>query len=183
MDNQQAKIEDIAWMAGFIDGDGSLCMTRTNAGKFKADGAPVGGFVPRLTICNTDWSTLDELKAIADSLSLPYHVYEDMTYYKKPHKSTHNPRWHWSVQGMKRMSRWLPVLIPYLKTKRRQAELLLEYSVSRAAKMKNSPLSERELEILDVFRNPHSLQRLNAAKGGGQNSSPTEWYSPPPLET
>ncbi len=182
MDNQQTKIEDteLAWLGGFIDGEGSLCMMRTNCGKFKTNGDMVGGFAPRLTIANTDFKTLGYICEIVDKVGLPYHIDDNTD--RPSRKEFNKPSWHFSVQGLKRMTRWLAVIFPYLRTKRPQAELLLEYSLSRMAKARNSPLDAREKQILDIFRNPQSSQRLNALKGS-RNTRGTQWYSPTPGES
>ena len=182
MDNQQAKIDEtrIAWLAGFIDADGSICMMKTNPNRFKANGKPVGGFVPRLTICNTNWDTLRVIKEIADAFSLPYHICDNTN--RLLSKPMHRHSWHFSVQGMKRMIRWLSILLPYMQTKREQTKLALEYSLSRSSKAKNTPLSNRETEILDRFRSHQMPQRLNALSGV-RNEANTEWYSPSYKET
>lgn len=182
MENQQAKIEEIelAWLGGFFDGEGSLCMMRTNLGKFKVNGEPVGGFVPRMTICNTNFAILPTICGIAEQLGLPYHIYDNMD--SKTRKSHNLPSWHFSVQGLKRMTRWLMIIFPYLKVKRPQAELLLEYSISRSKMRKNTPLTKRQKEIIDIFRNPQSPQRLNALKGSRKHYY-SEWYSPSYGET
>jgi len=181
MDNQQAKIEekDLAWFGGFLDGEGSFFMVRSNRGKFKANGEPVGGFSPSISVANTDFSILPIVIEIARKLELPYWVYDNTNNTRR--KKKNKPSWTFKAQGLKRTQRWLKVMIPYLKAKRKQAELIYEYGLSRAEMPRNAPLTERQKEILDIFRNPHSPQRLNALKGT-RTVYRTEWYSPTPSE-
>ena len=177
MDNQQAKIEEkeLAWLGGFLDGEGSFCMIRGNRSRRKADGSPVGGFVPRVTVCNTDYSIRQIIVDIADTCGLPYYLYDNS---KSPTRLSKNkPSWHFAAQGMKRLIPWLTLLIPYLKAKRPQAELLLEYALSRHEMSRKAPLTPRQREIVDIFRDPLSPQRLNAFKGSRKQFD-SEWYSP-----
>ena len=145
MDNQQPKASDIekAWLAGFIDGEGSLMM-----GKRK-DLTP-HGFVrkkevlPKLALSNTNIETLDYLVSLLNRLGLPYNIV--WREWKNP---KYKKAWDLRVTGLSRMRKWLLIIKPYLITKSRQAELLWEWIESRRqTDNQKKPYTAREWQIL-----------------------------------
>lgn len=98
----------LAYLAGFIDGEGCFGLYQNGS---------------RLTVANADRETLEwfvnttGLGVIAGKL-------------QKSDK--HRPCYLWTVQadGLRQL---IPVLLPYLRTKKRDAEILLEYLQSVTA--------------------------------------------------
>ena len=99
---------DLAWAAGFIDGEGSIGLYR---GKH-----PTSEFyVLRLSVTNTDIRALERLKKMfGGSIN------------KSNHKSrpTRRPCWAWYCQCAKGAAA-LEMLLPYLLVKKERAEIAL----------------------------------------------------------
>lgn len=147
MDNQQGKTEiDLAWFAGFMDGEGCFHMRNVAGSRIRDLGKVY--FRPTIRVCNTHQDTLQTVCTILDTHGLPYHV-SHRTYSSA---SKYLPAWDVEVSGIKRCAKWLPLLIPYLHTKREQAEQMLEYCLSRLSKAPSAPYNEREIELLHIFR-------------------------------
>lgn len=105
--------EDWAWLAGLVDGEGALCLLKNKAG---SPTHPNPTYKPSLQIGMTDTKAI--VKA-ADMLDAPiYH-------YGKTHKGEKD-EFKVSVQG-RRLGTVLLRLLPWLRTKRQQAELLLSF--------------------------------------------------------
>ena len=114
-----ASSTDLAYLAGFIDGEGSIGTTRTGARR---------QVVGRLTITNTDLAMLKMLQAkYGGSIT------------RQPRSA--NPEWKpycaitWTNRGALRV---LEAVLPYLIIKRRQAELCI-----RLIRMRDAPRSRR----------------------------------------
>ena len=155
MDNQQGNDLDLAWLAGFIDGEGSI-MFRVMRGR-RLKGMGLTYYYPAIRLCNTDQPTLKVVTDILDRYNLPYHV---------SHRSGElKPGWHaaWDVEvkGLKRCEHWLQVITPYLRTKQDKAYLMQEFINSRKLYEIGEGYSKREQEILDQLRikpvRPHRL--------------------------
>lgn len=103
-------IKNIAWIGGFMDGEGSFMLTehrqRNNL-----------GYDPRISCPNTNPLNIEAL-----------YKYTQMGYICD--RTVNNPRAKsaqvWSLR-VKEQKIFLPLIIPHLVCKRKQAELLLEY--------------------------------------------------------
>jgi hypothetical protein len=154
--NQQGNFgeTDLAWLAGFIDGEGSF--------GFQASKGPSGGgrpfkrpyWQPRITLGNTDYPTLGYVIEICRAFNLPHFVWDRRNRGINLNGHQKADFWHVRAEGMKRCIRWLKVLLPYLRTKRDQAKVMHEFCEFRLAMPGHEkPYTARELEILDMFRN------------------------------
>jgi len=148
MDNQQRKTEiDLAWLGGFLDGEGCLHLRKQVGARLRAMGKVY--YRPTLRICNTHEPTLQVVRRIFEANGFPCHVsHRDYDNINPSYKRA----WDVEVSGIKRMARILPVLIPYLHTKREQAETMLEFCESRLSKAPSAPLTEHETALLRTFR-------------------------------
>jgi hypothetical protein len=118
------SLEDIAYTAGFFDGEGSIGIVKSR--RRKNNGEEYFYLFPRLTIANTD---KDVLCWITKTLKTGGYIAV-----KTPIKVTQkNPRWkkcyRLTITNMDNIESLLKVLIPYLKTnqKAKQAQLLLKF--------------------------------------------------------
>lgn len=122
-----------AYAAGFFDGEGSVGIYRYGSGRTR----------PKVSISNTDLAVLEEFKArYGGSIS----------------KSAKVERWHvqcygWSMNGRHQITAMLKDLLPYLRTKRKQADLMLEYF--------SKPSHQRRMDI---------VRELKEAKREGSES-------------
>ena len=161
MDNQQAKIQDLAWLAGLLDGEGSYYLLQgyqwvNHQRKLPKNGA---GFYPCMKVTMCDEKTIKRVRKILDTLVVGHYGIDH-----RPAKGNRKENWGTKVTGMKRCLKLFEAIEPYAVTKQPQIQTLKEYSLSRLNHSHRDPLTGREAEIIDIFRNPDSPQRLNACR-------------------
>src|SRR5262252_6776146 len=96
---------DLAYTAGFLDGEGHVGMTKWGT-----------SWLPVLIITNTDRRVIDWL----------VERYGGKVYIHDRRNSVHKPRFNWRLVG-KHATTLLEQVLPYLILKRQQAELCLRY--------------------------------------------------------
>lgn len=111
MDNQQATL---GWLAGIIDGEGSIGIYRKTRGKSSIFSACV-------RISNTSPEMIQRIVEIFDDLSIGTHVGEH-----RGVKST-KPYWQVSVWRMTEIKKLIELLLPYLVAKLAHARLVLRF--------------------------------------------------------
>lgn len=101
---------DLAYIAGFTDGEGTIALWMRREGR---------SLVPIVQVVNADIETLTWVKYTFDGYgSISKHVYEIEGW-----KNT----WTYSIRAIKEVTEVLELLIPYLRSKSKHAELLLIY--------------------------------------------------------
>jgi len=157
--NQQRNLgdTDLAWLAGFIDGEGSfgfqqIASPRTRPGeRDRSHKRPY--FNPRISVGNTDMPTLEYVQDIASAFHLAHHVYLRRNRGLRLNGVEKPPFWQVRAEGIRRCRGWLVHLLPFLYTKRDQAQVMLEFCDSRLDMDGHAkPYTPRELEILSIFR-------------------------------
>ncbi|HEY9597061.1 MAG TPA: hypothetical protein V6D33_05275 [Cyanophyceae cyanobacterium] len=129
---QKSNDLELAWLAGFIDGDGHISIV-LNGKKF----------APRISISNTDYPTL---KIILDIINKNnFHKFEPTN--KEPRKPNHNNSWKIATQGFEQCSVWVTLLTPYLKTKLEKANYMAEFIKLRQRSENKAPYTIEELNI------------------------------------
>lgn len=128
------------WLAGFFDGEGSVLLGRYIR---KRDGFP--RIKTEVLVANTSKIVMKE---IAETLDMP--LYEE----KRPDR-----KYLYTVRICKHenVSLLLEKLIPHLKVKRVQAELLYAYCVSRLEKSRRSDYTPEELQIFKKIRELNNI--------------------------
>lgn len=106
------KAEDLAYIAGFFDGEG--CATILHGG-----GANRNCIQKRVSICNTNRDILLQIQRILGFGSL-YEKKRD----NKKHKTLYD-----LVFLQDQIPVFLALILPYVRLKKRQVEILLEYSM------------------------------------------------------
>ncbi|GAC1663353.1 MAG: hypothetical protein NVS9B15_26420 [Acidobacteriaceae bacterium] len=143
MDNQQGKNPELqaAWLAGFMDGEGSFCLRKNNGGwKYPQ---------PLVTVTNTHKPTIDHTIEVLNFLGLAHHI----QYREKASSLSKLPSWQISVTGPKRCKRWCETLLPYLVTKQVKADALLEWCIERLDQpLRGSGMSLRQQSLFEVIR-------------------------------
>lgn len=138
-DNQQQTVTDgeIGWLAGIIDGEGSITMLINR----RADRTQVLRITPRITITNTDQAIIDKVISILTNLGIAKYV--QIT---KPNnvglvKTSSKDITYISVDGFRRLTRFIPVIQPYLVgDKKKRSEVMFEFINRRVSMAKNLKL-------------------------------------------
>lgn len=161
MDNQQAisKEIDLSWLAAAIEGEGSISF---HIGAHKKRGGSPFEVTPIVCVYNTDWQFIDACYRIGCCVVGSYISY-------RIRNPRHKPSWTLTWQGVKRCSKLLEVVLPFMKSaKKRQAELLLSYVKSRLTKGQgkgyNRVSSEEFAMLIEIRRlnnkNDSSFEKL-----------------------
>jgi hypothetical protein len=137
----------LGWIAGIIDGEGSITVTSNPASKRQLNS--FGQLQPKLTMWNTDQRLVSEFMDILDENNIPHHVFT-----QKPRGKNINKKVQFRVEihGLKRIMKALPPIIPYLISKRGEAEAIMAFCASRLSRQQNSPYSEEEIRLANLTR-------------------------------
>ncbi len=171
MDNQQATLEsrtltteDLAWLGGVIDGEGCISLYRRIRGK-------AVNFTPEIVISNSDPYFIEECAKILEMAEIGHWVQ-----WRKPGKNRQSKKMMGCVitRGFKRTQRATTILIPYIRAKRDQAKLMLEFVEDRlACKQKCYSYTERDDEIYRELRILKNKEAPETIRGGYRYHSPT----------
>jgi len=144
MDNQQGKVSevDIAWLAGFIDGEGCIDFQKAYAHRLTNN-----RIRPRLRISNTHIDTLNTVTRIMDSMRAGQNVG-----WRTPQNAKWRKSWDVDISGFKRMHRFLIQITPYLHTKKVQAEAMLDFINSRMERSQKELYSENEITLINKVK-------------------------------
>jgi hypothetical protein len=123
MNHQQQILDDkleLAWLAGFIDGDGHISVVVVKRAAFDK-------FAPRISMSNTDFPTQEIVLSIIDKNNLPH----GKTHFRngKVTKNCikHSNSWEIPAQGIENCSPWVDLLMPYLRSKSEKAAAMSEF--------------------------------------------------------
>jgi hypothetical protein len=111
--NPDADVLDLIWLAGFIDGEGSLIFKDNNK-----------SLIPKISVSNTHLPTIDIIKNILNRNKIKFSSYPK----KGKTKATgvkHSNSIEIYVEN-KHCEPLLKLLLPYLRTKKEQARLILK---------------------------------------------------------
>lgn len=155
MDNQQAtnSIFLLGYFVAALEGEGTIgCYKGDKLGRY---------YKPTLKINNTEYSFIEKCMEACEALEFPYHVHTS-------HPKLHKPCYALTIEGYKRLDKVLPKLIPFMVSKKKQAEILLDIIKIRLAipmTKGNSgrEFGEKEKELVK------QIQSLNSNKGGWKN--------------
>jgi|SRR5688572_24465915 len=123
LDNQQERLIGIGYLAGIIDGEGSVVLSKSSKrknGKYNLH--------PYISITMHSLATLERVSEILKSLDVGHYIY---------HKS--NGYHLLQSGGYKRLNSLLPKVIPFLVEKQERAMILYEYVCRRKDMKKNTP--------------------------------------------
>jgi hypothetical protein len=131
-----SKQSDAAYLAGFMDGEGSISIVKTYGIKRHVNGDKVKNirFHLHMKIANTNRGVLDWICG----------KFGGQVYAKKECSSQWKPRFDWVLIGNKNMERVLLAILPYLHIKHRQALIALEFVRLHGQEMPEIRASLRE---------------------------------------
>jgi len=133
------KTDDIVYMAGFFDGEGSICII-------------TGTHNLQVQLSNTDQKIMEW---IAETFGGHARA-------KKKYKSQHRKAWVWQLNSGAAME-FLIVIGGRLKIKHRQAKLAIQFQMEKAHFMgdgRKEKISESEFELRELYR--QQMRALNA---------------------
>ncbi len=142
MDIHDQKLNDLelAWLAGFIDGDGHISLV-LNPDKF----------APRISMSNTHFPTQEIILDIINKKKLPHY----RPRHRKAKKPDHNDSWEILTQGFDDCFVWVNLLTPYLKSKSKKAKYMAEFIKLRQRSENKAPYT---LDELNIARNLISIK-------------------------
>lgn len=147
----------LAYLAGIVDGEGSICIYRVNPAKYNRYQNP--SFRCALHISNTNKKLFEWIEEHFGNLNQKTKK-QMRTIFKK--NSTHD-RWiyEWIIQAH-RMVDLCTQLLPYLILKKRQAELVIQFRATYTQKGfgAHTPLDPETIAIREDIR--MEMCRLNA---------------------
>ena len=118
---------ELAWLAGIVDGEGTIGLHRTNAKRYKHP-----YLRPHFQIANTDLRILEKVRGIMTAITgRPHNLV--VTNDKRP--EGHKIGYRVAANTQSAMVLLLPLLMPHLVGKREQAELVLGFSSKRMSRI------------------------------------------------
>ncbi len=129
-ENQQASLCELSWLGGIIDGEGCITIDK------KAHNC----VHPVITIVNTDPLITDKVSEILAKHGMAVYVRVH------PAKGNWKQKIEMVISGYMRVSKFLPLIRPYLVSKAARADLVLELCNNRLAARK-APYSQDDKEL------------------------------------
>lgn len=135
---------DLGYLAGMIDGEGMIGIYRQPHGT-----------MTRISISNTNPIIIKRVSGILESLGVKHGVY-------LVNKSKGNRKDMWDViaSSQKSCRQILEAVMPYIHGKKSQAQLLLDYVISRDGKKAWKGLTPEEAAMFSTSRTLNKRGRL-----------------------
>lgn len=154
MGNQQETNRqlDLAWLGGIWDGEGTFCLAK----RWRKN-RTVLNYNVHIAVSNQCLIMLNEISRVLDENNIPYHVQTQdagkATRFKGSGKVylTKRATGNIKIIGYKRARHFLPIIIPYIRGKKVQAELLLEYVNYRLSMPSHGAIASRAESTYDTI--------------------------------
>jgi len=171
MDNQQRTIvteADLGWLAGIIDGEGSVLLF------LGVRGAKLNNCSPQVIVGNTEKIMIERIAAICSGLGVGCYISQRQPRDSQPgplgitRKTAYKTLYVASVVGFRRVAALLDRVNPYLVTsKKERGELILRFIRQRLAKLAiakpDGPGRPGKFD-LDDMRLIHQITALTGSK-------------------
>lgn len=124
--------KELAWLAGFIDGEGSFSMYYAKYSYILKSGARkdernwYSGVQTSFQLSNTNLEAMSKAISIINAVFYEHGISIPLNVIKRRTK-TGLPVWKIAFGGRKRLVVFLPTIIPFLVGKKREAELIMEW--------------------------------------------------------
>lgn len=142
IENQQAKATDLAWLAGIVDGEGSILITKNgHKGSFHGH-----NMVIQFHITNTCANIISKSQEIINALGINCRIYS------KDRKGSDKwkPAFRIDISRFSQLKVLLTAIYPYLVSKHGQAELVLRF-IERRINANRTPYAQEDLDILQEY--------------------------------
>lgn len=151
MGNQQLALSplDLAYIAGIIDGEGSISAHRNGNKKGL-------WYTPRLSVYNTDSDLIYWIRDCFQACGAGVYINEHLREHGR------KKQYVLQVHRLKSLLLILPLIIPFLKQKKQRAEWLLEFCQRRVGAKPGTLYQERELELVALLFEANGDKRNNA---------------------
>lgn len=135
LDNQQRRLEDdLNWLGGIIDGEGSVTATVGHTKTGKGHVYEHRRYIPLIHIVNTDKGLISEIKRVLEEMEIPCYINVRSGSKKNPHWKM---KTEFMVVGMKRCLNACNKLLPYLRSEKKdRMEAMKEWIEYRLASPK-----------------------------------------------
>lgn len=147
IDNQQAKDTDLAWLAGIIDGEGSILLgSKGHRGKHLGyHGLQIGATIH---VTNTCGNIISKCEEILDTLGVSFHVADKTT------PSNKTQVWRIDISKMSEIQTLLEAIMPFLISKIGQAKIVHRFVVRRQEKKSGGrflPYDDGDKAVIDEY--------------------------------
>lgn len=154
------KPVEIGWLAGIVDGEGSIGLKR---GKDKREGRTPMTYTPFIQITNCDFILLSEVKRILNQANIHFYFWDGR-------EKQRNEKWadsgNIAIGCLQECIKFLELMIPYLIAKKERAIILLEFCQERLGKRKRgengrfiTTYSGKEKLLLILWGKLHKLNK------------------------
>jgi hypothetical protein len=117
--------EELSYLAGIIDGEGTITVTYwKRKSRSKYGGNDILYLTPRLVIANTSEILMSESRRILEQICC---VSVSRSDHSRRTKLNHKPCYQFAISGKTNIKMVLEKINPYLRVKRKQGELLLDF--------------------------------------------------------
>lgn len=142
---------DVGWVAGFLDGEGYFSIySRGSNGQGKGR-----SYLPRALIRVNQAGTREPLDRLVELLGGSIHQASRKT-------ATGKDVWGWQLQSAAAFREYLPLIIPYMSVKHREAQVVLDFAkLVRDKGTTNTHLTSEQIEERQKL-----AQKLLAIRGG-----------------
>ena len=138
--NEQSVDTTLAWLAGILEGDGTVTLSKQKMGKNRII------YTPLVSLTNTDHSLVERVGEIFSCLEIGH--------YFTSKKTKNGVAKAITVKGFKRVKKLLPYLIENMYGKKKlQAIQLLNWIKLRELTGNNVTYTEHELQLFEEIKN------------------------------
>jgi hypothetical protein len=145
--NQQVTSQQLAWMAGIWDGEGTFCIS-TQHDKTH--------FAAAIQLTNSSSEMINEVVKIINHYGITGHIYLEPL---RVHK--HKQCYHLKVSRLETMKKMTQLMLPYLIAKKAQAEIFLRFIESRMKFTKTANRDPKTGRLLGIKREGYSVEEKN----------------------
>ena len=154
------KLADRAWLAGIIDGEGSITIynfikTQQSGYKDKNKICTYTAFVIGLSVSNNNKDVIDKIKRITNT---------NVSVSKISQGKYGNTNYRWKVSSRKDILRILKEVKPYLVAKKIQANLMIEFINIRNENGYSKKTEEQKDRMVFISEKLSLLNRLGQVK-------------------